>query len=255
MPKLLSTVRRRLRGRALDLLLPSPIVARHVELSLLASLDDDPARPSQHLLDLSIAAIAAARGVSLDGRLSAGGDYAALWPGEHYALLAGLVRTLEPRLVVEIGTGAGSSAIAMKPFLPPDGRIVTFDLVDWRSYPESRLEKGDFADGRLVQEIDDLSDAAVARRHAALLGEAELVFVDAAKDGLTERRLLANLEEVGLRASPIVVFDDIRLWNMLAIWRHVRRPKLDLTSFGHWSGTGLVDWHGPGGADVRARRP
>lgn len=226
----------------LDLLLPSPIGARHVERSLLASLDDDPVRPSQRLLDLSLDAIAAARHVSLDRRLSAEGDYAALWPGEHYALLAGLVRTLEPRLVVEIGTGAGSSAIAMKPFLPPGGRIVTFDLVGWRSYPGGRLEAGDFADGRLVQEVCDLSDPVIARRHAALLGEAELVFVDAAKDGLTERRLLATFEEVELRASPIVVFDDVRLWNMLAIWRELSRPKLDLTSFGHWTGTGLVDW-------------
>ncbi len=38
------------------------------------------------------------------------------------------------------------------------------------------------------------------------------------------------------------MFDDIRVWNMLEIWRGIRRPKLDLTSFGHWSGTGLVDY-------------
>ena len=73
-PKALSSVRRRLQGRVLDLLLPSPIAARHVERSLLASLDDDPARPSQRPLDLSLATIAAARHVSLDRRLSAGGD-------------------------------------------------------------------------------------------------------------------------------------------------------------------------------------
>ena len=73
-PRPLSTVRRRLEGRLLDLLLPSPIAARHVERSLLFSLDDDPARPSQRPLDLSLATIAAARHVSLDRRLSAGGD-------------------------------------------------------------------------------------------------------------------------------------------------------------------------------------
>ena len=27
----------------------------------------------------------------------------------------------------------------------------------------------------------------------------------------------------------------------------IARPKLDLTSFGHWSGTGLVEWHAPRG--------
>jgi hypothetical protein len=39
-----------------------------------------------------------------------------------------------------------------------------------------------------------------------------------------------------------LVFDDIRIWNMLRIWREIVRPKLDLTSFGHWTGTGIVDW-------------
>ncbi|MBM4318321.1 MAG: methyltransferase, partial [Deltaproteobacteria bacterium] len=45
-----------------------------------------------------------------------------------------------------------------------------------------------------------------------------------------------------LPQKPIVVFDDIRLMNMLRIWRNISLPKLDVTSFGHWSGTGLVDW-------------
>jgi len=40
-----------------------------------------------------------------------------------------------------------------------------------------------------------------------------------------------------------VLFDDIRLWNMLDIWRSIDFPKLDLTSFGHWSGTGVVQWN------------
>jgi hypothetical protein len=38
------------------------------------------------------------------------------------------------------------------------------------------------------------------------------------------------------------MFDDIRLMNLLSIWRGIQRPKMDITSFGHWSGTGLVDW-------------
>jgi hypothetical protein len=41
----------------------------------------------------------------------------------------------------------------------------------------------------------------------------------------------------------LVVFDDIRVMNMVATWRRIARPKLDLTSFGHWSGTGLIDWN------------
>jgi hypothetical protein len=42
------------------------------------------------------------------------------------------------------------------------------------------------------------------------------------------------------------MFDDIHLWNTLGTWRRISRPKLGLTSFGHWSGTGLVDWNARG---------
>ena len=27
-------------------------------------------------------------------------------------------------------------------------------------------------------------------------------------------------------------------------WRCVSRPKFDITSLGHWSGSGLIDWNG-----------
>jgi hypothetical protein len=38
----------------------------------------------------------------------------------------------------------------------------------------------------------------------------------------------------------VVVFDDIRVLPMLQLWRDLPFPKLDATSLGHWSGTGLL---------------
>ena len=35
--------------------------------------------------------------------------------------------------------------------------------------------------------------------------------------------------------------DDIRFTSELLSWRRIQSPKIDLTSFGHFSGTGLVD--------------
>lgn len=43
-------------------------------------------------------------------------------------LLATLVAAARPRLVVEVGTYAGFSALAMAEALPPDGRIVTLEI-------------------------------------------------------------------------------------------------------------------------------
>jgi hypothetical protein len=61
---------------------------------------------------------------------------------------------------------------------------------------------------------------------------------------LRSETLVRGFEAVGLQREPVVMFDDIRLWNMLPFWQEIDRPKLDLTSFGHWSGTGLVDYAG-----------
>jgi hypothetical protein len=120
--------------------------------------------------------------------------------------------------------------------------VVTFDLVPWRRYPQAVLREDDFADGRLIQHVDDLSVPEAAARHGDLLASADLIFVDAAKDGRQEQVFLDLFEGTPFRGRPIVIFDDIRQWKMLRIWRDIRRPKLDVTSFGHWSGTGLVDF-------------
>ena len=110
------------------------------------------------------------------------------------------------------------------------------------------LAPEDFADGRLSQVIADLSLAAEARRHADLLRAADLIFIDAAKDGTLEDRLLRRLAEIGLADGTLLLFDDIKVWNMMAFWRQLAMPKLDLTGLGHWSGTGLVEWRQPTGA-------
>jgi predicted O-methyltransferase YrrM len=104
------------------------------------------------------------------------------------------------------------------------------------------LTDADFSDGRLVQVIDDLQKPEIVEKHRETLENADFIFIDAAKDGVMEQRFIDNLKPLRFKNAPIVMFDDIRVWNMLAIWRQLDRPKLDLTSFGHWSGTGLVDW-------------
>ena len=168
--------------------------------------------------------------------------YPDVWPGEHYKLLAGFVLALKPRSIVEIGTATGLSALALKKHLPPDGTIVTFDVLGWQSFADTCLAQEDFSDGRLVQKTEDLSDPAVALKHRELLKEADLIFLDAAKDGMMEQRFIDNFRPIPFRRNPLFIFDDIRVWNMLKIWRQLAMPKLDLTSFGHWSGTGLVRW-------------
>jgi hypothetical protein len=229
-------------------LAPSPVVARHMEYSMIYSEDDSLSHPSQRLLDLSIEAIVCARQTLLDevrarlgGRFSYPDDLINVWPGEHYRLLAAMVQILKPQLVIEIGTAEGLSALCMLKYLSPKGRIVTFDLIPWAQYPRSCLTDEDFRDGRLSQIIGDLGEHEVFERYTDLLSRADLVFIDAAKDGMLERKLIASFGELRYESKPLFVLDDIRLWNMLSTWRELHWPKLDLTSFGHWCGTGICE--------------
>src|SRR5947209_15187026 len=243
--KVFRKISRSIQRRVVKFVLPNP---RRVygEYSMIYDTLNTSGKASEYLIDLALRAAKEARETQLpqlSQRVdSASNDFTVVWPGEHYRLLAALVKILQPRCVVEIGTLRGLSALALKQFLPSQGKIITFDLVPWDSIPDTSLRAEDFRDGQLRQEIADLSEPAMLESHRTLLQETELLFMDGPKDGVFERQFLQLLETISFQKPLLLVLDDIRFWNMLAIWHEIARPKLDLTSFGHWSGTGLVEW-------------
>ncbi|MDQ0040926.1 O-methyltransferase [Variovorax boronicumulans] len=223
------------------------VSARHKEVSIIASMDDEPARPSRRLMDIALKAVSVAMDVALpiyEGRASREPHWFDTWPGEHYRLLAALVRTLKPKTVIEIGTFTGMGTLALAQDLQPSGTLTTFDLLAWNSFADTWLAPADFSEGRVRQVLHDISTPGGIEPHRALFESADLIFVDGPKDGRTEADILVNLSTLNLSRNVVVVFDDIRVVNMIDIWRRVAQPKLDLTSFGHWSGTGLIDWNG-----------
>jgi predicted O-methyltransferase YrrM len=219
-------------------LLPPPVKASHGEYSMILSAHDEPSRPSPELLLTGLRAVQAASKIDLS---FLNNKLATLWPGEHYKLLAGFMQVLNPSLVIEIGTATGLSALSMLPFFT--GRLITFDVKDWKSYPNTALKETDF--GRMKQVVGDLSDPLFFDKHRSLIQNADFIFIDATHDGDLERKLLDLLATVPFRQPPILLFDDIRVWTMLKMWREIPFPKLDLTSFGHWSGTGIVSLTAP----------
>jgi predicted O-methyltransferase YrrM len=234
-----------LKPKLLKQILPRPVKAEQVEVSMVSSMHDEPAVPTPWLLDVCLHAAEAARIADLGDvsqRITDGPDYPGIWPGEHYKLLAGFVKHLKPKVVIEIGTFRGIGTLALAKYLPETGMIATFDPVSWNQVATTALRDSDFGD-RFIQFNDDLADMRAVEKHKSLLKSADLFFIDAAKDGVMERHFVRNLKSIGLKPNAVVLFDDIRLWNMLDIWRCIDFPKLDLTSFGHWSGTGVVQWN------------
>lgn len=223
----------------------TPLQGRHVLPSAIVSADDDFSKPTERLFDLALLATQNARSISMSEvskKMKTQPYFPEVWPGEHYKFLAGLVRAMNPKTVVEVGTSSGLSALALRAELSKGSRIITFDIVPWTEFGDTVLSEEDFNDGSLVQKIGDLSNPEVFAKHQSLIQEAELIFCDGPKDGRFEQVFLDLMYKINLPKKPIFVFDDIRLMNMLSIWRNISLPKLDITSFGHWSGTGLIDW-------------
>lgn len=228
-----------------SLLVRPPVRARHVKRTYVSSLDDRPGAPTREVVLLALEAARRALDVDLapiSRRIPAGPRWPDLWPGEHYRLLAALVDRLQPRLVVEVGTFTGLSALALKHRLPDSGRVVSFDLIPWDRVPGTVLTAEDFQDGRLVQILGNLAQPDCFAQHAPLLAEATLIFLDGPKDGHFEPALYRQLQALRRRTPAWVVWDDILDRHMLQFWRDIALPKLDLTSFGHWTGTGLMLW-------------
>jgi caffeoyl-CoA O-methyltransferase len=119
-------------------------------------------------------------------------------------LLELLVFLARPRLVLEIGTFSGYSALSMAQALPDGGRIVTCELDD---------ERADFAQRHI--DAAGLADRIEIRRGPALGtvdaldGPFDLVFIDADKTGY-----LGYYEAALPKLSPqgLIVVDNV-LWS------------------------------------------
>ncbi len=224
---------------------PLPTQAPDKRFSAIFSPVRQPGKPSQALLSLGLESAAEALKTDLSAvstKIRAGENYIDIYPGEHYKLLAAIIKLKQPLIVAELGTHLGYSSLCMKPFMPAGGHIYTFDVVPWDQFGDTILQRSDFDSG-LTQYTDDLTKWENVQKHRAMLEQADIVFMDALKDGKQEYLFLENFSKLNFKKKCLFIFDDIRLWNMLDIWYDLDKPKLDMTSFGHWSGTGLVEWN------------
>jgi predicted O-methyltransferase YrrM len=215
-------------------------------ISAIYSAYQQPGKPTDYLLKLGVNASALAGTIDLSSVSSriqpSEVNYIDIFPGEHYQLVASITTLIKPKLVIELGTHLGYSSLCIKKALPADGKVLTFDVIPWNEFPNTILKDSDF-DTQLEQKIDDVTEPEEFKKYKSVFEEADIVFMDALKDGVQEYKFLENFRQLNFKKKCLFIFDDIRLWNMLDIWYHMEKPKLDLTSFGHWSGTGLVEWN------------
>ena len=215
---------------------------RHLQSSLIYSKED--ATASTFLISTCADAIKLAWTTELQSGNEGLDDHQFLnvFPGEHYRLLNALMHAIDARVIVEIGTFTGLGTLALREGLPSDTRVTTFDIIEWDKVSSpSHLASSDFDSGRIRQVIGDLSQDEVFSQNYTVLDEADVIFLDAPKDDVFEYKMAEKLQRLSKKERKLLIIDDIQFVNMIDFWRSIQSPKIDVTSFGHWSGTGIVD--------------
>ena len=162
-------------------------------------------------------------------------EYLRSGPGqEHYALLEWLGCRFAGQTVLDFGTYRGASALALSASGKAD--VVTVDCADVTSFLFRQVSS-------ICHIHDDIVDWLQTDEALALVQAAPLIVLDVSHDGWTERAIYAQLERLGF--VGILLLDDINLNDqMRRVWAEISRPKLDLSSIGHHTGTGIVLFEG-----------
>lgn len=122
------------------------------------------------------------------------------------------------KLVYDIGTYRGSSAIAMSSAT----KVISYDIENLRLGKKPRNVTFKVGDCLLDENIL----------------KADLIYLDTYHNGDFELKFLEFLRG-GFKG--ILVMDDIRLnKEMLRVWHNIKEPKEDVTDIGHMTGTGIV---------------
>ena len=212
---------------------------RHFEPGIIYSPNE--IKPNDFLIDLIAKSATMAWAIEIDNVNPTldDGVYCNIYPGEHYRLLKAITKILNPKTIVEIGTYTGMGARALMQG-QAEGRVYTYDIFPWTHF-ENHLTQKDFDDQKVVQILSDLSNETEFENNVSLLNKAEIIFIDGPKDGKFEYQLLKLLGRLDPKENKLLIMDDIHFVNMIDLWISIQSPKLDASSLGHWSGTGLVD--------------
>lgn len=155
---------------------------------------------------------------------------------EHYRLLAAFADMFYNEIIIDIGTFKGLSALALA--YNKQNHVITVN----------KEKRSNFL-GKAVEEFPIepiLHDILKIRENEYLtnkIKESAFVLLDITHNGKDEKEFYNFLLEIDYKG--ILIADDIYLkrnGDMEGFWNSIKEKKFDLTEYGHWSGTGIVDF-------------
>lgn len=148
---------------------------------------------------------------------------------EHYKILTYLTKFMTCNTFIDIGTYLGFSALALSH--DDNKHVITYDIFD--SIPDnattSTIKQKQNITCKLMNCIDDID----------VVINTQFICLDIGHDGHDEAEILQQLQLKGYKG--IVFMDDIHLNDeMKKLWESIQLTKIDVTKYGHWSGSGIV---------------
>lgn len=153
-----------------------------------------------------------------------------------YRLYSYLTTFFDNVTILDIGTLRGTSAIALSH--NETNQVITYNLVDDIKNDEHKIYSKSNIEFRIRNVLDDLTPE--------LIKHVKIVMIDIDHLGHAERQIIDKLVE--LRYNGIILLDDLhhpakRLNKcMQKLWIKLPYPKVDITKYGHYSGTGLLNF-------------
>jgi hypothetical protein len=145
---------------------------------------------------------------------------------EHYRLLIHLTSYYNNELLVDMGTNHGASALALAN--NPTNTVYSVDIVDLKSgepsLPNCKFELGDVLQNQSIFEN---------------MMKSRFIMLDTYHEYDFEIAFYTKLVENSWKG--IMICDDIHLNPpMHRFWSEITHTKLDISKYGHGSGTGVV---------------
>ena len=144
---------------------------------------------------------------------------------EHYRLLAHISTYYENETILDIGTFKGGSALALS--FNKNNKVISIDI---ENHLESNINRSNI-EFKILNILD----------YPKLIQQSKLIMLDTAHDGLFEKEFYTYL--IKSNWNGIMIADDIHLNKPMKRWWKLidNKYKYDITRFGHWSGTGLIN--------------
>jgi hypothetical protein len=159
------------------------------------------------------------------------------YPGkEHYKLLAFLSNQINSRDILDIGTHRGFSAIALSHNFT--NTVHSFDIVENIDQRMKMIPNINFY-------IEDLWNPETREKRKEMILNSGMIFLDIdPHDGIREYEFYCFLRDNNY--SGVLIVDDIWYFKGMRdnFWYLIpSENKLDITKYGHWSGSGLIKFN------------